>query len=282
MNTRPEVTVTSATGHIGGLVAHLLAEQEVPLKLLVRDRSSTHIPEIAETNIHVAHYGEFDQCVRALVGTQSLLMVSAAESADRVDQHRIFIDAARTADVQHVVYTSFFGASDDATFTLARDHAATEAHLKASGLSHTILRDNLYLDFLPLLAGEDGVIRGPASDGKVSAVARSDIARCAASVLLSPDDHCGVTYDLTGREALGLADVAEIVSTATGIATSYYDESLEEAFASRSTYGAPDWQVEAWVSTYTAIAAGELAAVTDDVENLIGRPPMTLTELLAR
>ena len=63
---------------------------------------------------------------------------------------------------------------------------------------------------------------------------------------------------------------------------SFHHETVEEAFASRASYGAPDWQVEAWVSTYTAIAAGELAGISDDVERLVGRPPLSLREVLGR
>jgi hypothetical protein len=60
------------------------------------------------------------------------------------------------------------------------------------------------------------------------------------------------------------------------------DETRKEAFASRASYGAPDWQVEAWVSSYTAIAAGELAGVSDHVERLTGRPATSLRRLLGR
>lgn len=92
-------------------------------------------------------------------------MVSASETPDRVERHLAFIDAASAAGVDHVVYTSFQGAAPAATFTLARDHWATEEHLRASGLAHTILRDSLYADFLPLMVGEDGAIRRPGGGG---------------------------------------------------------------------------------------------------------------------
>ena len=113
------------------------------------------------------------------------------------------------AGVQHIVYTSFFGAAPDSTFTLGRDHYATEEWIKASGMDYTFLRDNFYLDFLPLLAGEDGVIRGPAGDGVMAAVARADIARSAVTVLRDPALHVGRTYDLTGPEDISLARAAE-------------------------------------------------------------------------
>jgi uncharacterized protein YbjT (DUF2867 family) len=114
--------------------------------------------------VRTAGYGDRDAAAAALHGVDVLFMVSASESADRREQHRTFVDAAAAAGVRHVVYTSFLGAAPDATFTLARDHWATEEHLRASGMAFTFLRDSLYLDFLPALAGPDGVIRGPAGD----------------------------------------------------------------------------------------------------------------------
>jgi uncharacterized protein YbjT (DUF2867 family) len=198
--------------------------------------------------------------------------VSASEDENRVRQHRTFVDAAVAAGVQHLVYTSFYGAAPDATFTHARDHAATEDHLRASGVSWTFLRNNLYADFLPGLVGADGVIRGPAKIGRVSAVTQDDLAEVAATVLLDPAGHAGATYDLTGPEALTLAEVARIITDVTGRPARYHDETLEEAYASRASYGAPGWLVDAWISTYTAIAAGELAGVSTAVADLTGRP----------
>lgn len=165
-------------------------------------------------------------------------------------------------------------------FTLARDHWATEQHLRDSGMAWTFLRDSFYLDFLPDLAGADGVIRGPADDGRVAAVARADVARCAAAVLTNPGRHAGATHELTGPAALSLAEAARTISEVTGRGTRYLAETVEQAYASRSHYGAPEWQLDAWVSTYLAIAAGELAAVTDTVERLTGRAPVGLAELL--
>jgi uncharacterized protein YbjT (DUF2867 family) len=226
-------------------------------------------------------YGDTPEAVAALAGVEVLLMVSASEDVDRRAQHLGLVDAAVAAGVRHVVYTSFVGASPDATFTLVRDHWATEERIRAAGMGFTFLRDNLYADFFPDMAGPDGVIRGPADDGAVAAVARADVARSAVAVLRDPAAHRNQTYDLTGPEALTLNQVASVVSEATGRPTRFVDETLDEAYASRASYGAPSWQVDAWVSTYTAIASGELAAVSDDVRALTGRQPLTLRALLS-
>ena len=279
MTVAPALAVTGSTGNLGGLVARLLAEAGSPQRLLVRD--AARAPELEGAVPAVCTYMDSVQAKSALDGVQTLFMVSAAEAEDRLQQHYAFVDAAMAAGVQHIVYTSFFGAAPDSTFTLGRDHYATEEWIKASGMDYTFLRDNFYLDFLPLLAGGDGVIRGPAGDGVVAAVARADVARSAVTVLRDPALHVGRTYDLTGPEDISLATAADLLTAGTGRTITFHNETVEEAYASRASYGAPPWQVDAWVSTYTAIAAGELAGPTSAVHELTGREPLGLAQFLA-
>ena len=279
MTTAPTLAVTGSTGNLGGMVARLLAEAGSPQRLLVRD--AARAPELEGAVTAVCTYMDSVQAKSALDGVQTLFMVSAAEAEDRLQQHYAFVDAAMAAGVQHIVYTSFFGAAPDSTFTLGRDHYATEEWIKASGMDFTFLRDNFYLDFLPLLAGGDGVIRGPAGDGVMAAVARADVARSAVTVLRDPALHVGRTYDLTGPEDISLAQAAELLTAGTGRTITFHNETVEEAYASRASYGAPPWQVDAWVSTYTAIAAGELAGPTSAVHELTGREPLGLAQFLA-
>ena len=277
----PKLAVTGSTGALGGRVARRLAGSGVDQRLLARD--VTRVPQLeGAAAVGFAGYADRASAVQALEGVSTLFMVSGSESADRRDQHRAFVDAAAEAGVRHVVYTSFFGAAPDATFTLARDHHAAEEHIKSTGMQWTFLRDNLYLDFFEKMVGDDGVIRGPAGDGAVAAVGMDDVAACAAEVLASPDSPAGMTFALTGPEALSFSAVAETMSKALGREIRYHDETIEEAYESRRRWPAPDWQYGAWVSTYTAVAAGELAEVTDDVRALIGRPPASLAEVLAR
>ncbi len=124
------------------------------------------------------------------------------------------------------------------------------------------------------------MIRGPAGDGRLAAVARADVARVAVEVLVAPADHAGATYTLTGPEALTLSEVATIFTSETGWTVTFHDETVPEACESRKRWDAPDWQYDAWVSMYTAIKAGEVATVTDDVRRVTGVPPLRLADLL--
>ncbi|GAB95918.1 uncharacterized protein YbjT (DUF2867 family) [Kineosphaera limosa] len=273
------IAVTGSTGKLGGRIAARLAAAGVPQRLLVRDPSRA--PDLPQTEVMQASYGDFEAVRAGLEGVATALLISASESTDRVAQHRTFIDAAAAAGVEHVVYVSFYGASATAMFTLSWDHAATEEHLRDSGLAFTFLRDNFYADFMPDLAGEDGVIAGPAGDGRVAVVAQDDIADSAVAVLTDPVAHRERLYTLTGPESLTLTEIAAILTDALGRPIRYEPQTVEQAYASRASFGAPDWQVDAWVSTYTAIAAGEVARVSPDVQLLIQRPPRSLAEVIA-
>jgi NAD(P)H dehydrogenase (quinone) len=275
------IAITGATGALGGEVARLVAD--LSPRLVVRDPSRA--PDTSG-DVRQASYDDRAAADAALDGVTTLLLVSAAESATRRTQHRTMVEAAATAGVRHVVYTSFVGAGPDATFTLGRDHGDTEQAIRdaaaRTGLTFTLLRDNFYADVLPYFADEAGVIRGPAGHGRVAALARADVAAVAAAVLRSPEAHANAIYELTGPEALTMAEAAARAGAAVGRDLRYEEETLEEAYASRrAAYpDAADFELDAWVSTYTAIADGSVARVTGDVQKVTGRPARTLEQAL--
>jgi uncharacterized protein YbjT (DUF2867 family) len=273
------LAITGSTGAVGGRVVRALAaDMRNDFRLVVRDPSRA--PDL-DTDIRVCDYADHAAGVQALRGVDTLFMVSAAEAVDRRDQHRSFIRAAADAGVGHIVYTSFAGAAPDATFTLGRDHWDAEQAIRESGMTFTFLRDNFYSDLLPYFADREGVIRGPAGDGRVAAVARADVADVAAAVLRAPADHADATYVLTGPEALTLTEVAARAGAVLGQELRFEDETGEDAYAARkAAYGAEDWQLDAWVSTYTAIKDGSAAEVTGDVERVSGHPARTIEEAI--
>jgi uncharacterized protein YbjT (DUF2867 family) len=274
------IAVTGATGAVGGRVARRLADRGVAQRLVVRDPARAprlHGAEVAVT----PGYHDLEATRAAFQGVHTVFLVPAAESATRVEEHRTAVEAAAQANVQRIVYLSFVNASTDSTFTLGRHHALTEQAIEATGLPYTFVRMNLYMDFVPNFIGPDDVIRGPAGDGRLAAILRDDVADSVVAVLTT-GGHDGARYEITGPEAFTLHEAAEKLAKATGRPIRYHAETVEEAYASRAQYGAPDWEVEGWVTSYTSIAAGEVAQVTDTVERLTGHPPVSLDEYLAR
>jgi NAD(P)H dehydrogenase (quinone) len=274
------IAVTGATGELGGRVAARLSERGMPMRLIVRDPARA--PRLDHAEVAVAGgYHDTDEMTAALRGANTVFMVSGRESPNRLDEHKSAVDAMVRAGVSRVVYTSFANASPDTAFVLGRQHHATEEYIRASGLDYTFLRDNMYLDFVPFMTSPEGVIGGPAGEGAAAFVARDDVADVAVEVLTGAG-HENRAYSLTGASALTLVEAARIMTEVTGHEVVYKNETIEEAYASRSHFGAPDWEVEGWVTSYVAIARGELDEVSRDVERLTGRPPMELTALLER
>jgi uncharacterized protein YbjT (DUF2867 family) len=214
----------------------------------------------------------------------TLYLVSAAEAEDRLRQHLDAVGAAAAAGVQRIVYTSFVGARADAAFTLVRQHAATEDAIRATGIRHTFLRSNMYADFVPFFAtveDDRAVIAAPAGQGRTGFVSRDDLADVAAAVLR--DDSTGLdgrALEVTGPEALTMAEAAAVLTEVTGRPAEYREQTVEEAWATRRPSGHPDWEIEGWVTSYLAIAAGELSAVTDVVPALTGHPARSVAEHL--
>ena len=272
------IGITGATGGVGGRTARRLAEQGAPQRLIVRDPSRAPQLENAHT-AQIAGFGDAESMKRALDGVHTLFFVPATEDPDRVEQHRAVVESAVAAGVQRVVDLSVINPSADATFTFVRHHWATEEMWRATGLPLTVLRDSLYLDFVPFMVSAEGVIAGPADDGRVAPVTRDNIADAAAAVLTDAS-HDGRVYDLTGRERFSLAEAAETMSRFSGKRIVFKNETVEEAYASRANYGADDWIVEGWVTTYVGLAKGEADLVSDDVKRLTGHEPITLVEYL--
>ena len=272
------IGITGVTGKLGSYVADLVDKKGIASVHLARSPERAKVYASAE--IRKIVYANTPEVVEALKGIDVLLMVSARENPERVKEHKEFLDAAKLAGVQHIVYTSFYGADEKATFTLSRDHAQTEAYIKELGFTYTFLRDNFYLDFLIDIALENGEIRGPAGSGKVSAVARKDTSSVAAEILLHAKKWENQTLNLTGPEELSMEEIVVLLSKNTGKTITYVDESVEEAYESRKKWPAQTWEYDAWVSTYTAIKAGEQAGVSTDVEKVLGRPAMSLIDVL--
>lgn len=271
------IAVTGATGAIGGRVARHLSAAGLRQRLIVREEARA--PRLDGSQVAVATYDDPAALKEAMAGADLLFFVSGSEAPDRLAQHRNVVAAAAAAGVGHVVYTSFLGAGPACTFTFGRDHFHTEEAIRSAGLGHTFLRDSLYLDFLPYFAAH-GELRAPAGDGHVAPVARDDVARVATTIIGDPAAHDGRTYDLTGPDRVSMADAAAILSRRAARPIPYIAETLEEAYASRAKYDAPDWEVRGWVTSYAAIAEGELDVVNDNVEAITGSRAVGIEEWL--
>jgi NAD(P)H dehydrogenase (quinone) len=303
------LAVTGVTGEVGGRIAARLAELGLAQRLIVRDPSRA--PSLPGAEVMVASsYADAVAMGQALAGVETLFLVSAQDrmgfirrcaearvplpAYDRVQEHTAAVAAAAAVGVKRIVYLSFISAAPDATFILGRDHFHTEEYIRSTGVPFTFLRQSLYMDKAPLHVSADGVIRGPAGEGRSAWTARDDIADVAVAVMTG-SGHEGLTYDVTGPEALTLAETAERLSAVTGRRITYQAQTphetrtlrnasrLDEWEANRQAvtgHGITDYEVEVWVSHYLQMATGEAAIVSDTVPRLTGHKAISLAEYL--
>ena len=133
----------------------------------------------------------------------------------------------RGAGVERIVYVLREGHANT-VFTFGRDHFHTEEHIKASPLRWTFMRDNFYLDFMPLFVGEDGTIRGPAARQSGPPWWRATSRPRRGRALRRRPRRRGLRRGDRPRGA-HLDEVAEQVARAAGRPVTYVPETLEEA-----------------------------------------------------
>ena len=276
----PKIAVTGVTGNLGGMVSRLCKKNGIEVRNLARNVGKAE--KLGFSNVFKSSYDKSEDTVKSLEGIEVLFMVSGSENPNRVQQHKDFIDAAKVAGVSHVIYLSFYNASKNSIFTLGRDHYATEEYIKENGFKYTFLRDNFYVDFFVDLCREYGEIKGPAGNGKVSAVVRSDVSEVAAKILENPGKWENQTLNMTGPEELSMDEIVKAVSKYFGKEIKYIEETVEEAYESRKIWKAEQWEYDSWVSTYTAIAENEQSGISNDIEKVLGRKATSLAEYLKK
>jgi uncharacterized protein YbjT (DUF2867 family) len=190
-----------------------------------------------------------------------------------VEVTNAFVDAAKRAGVRRIVKLSAIGVDDEIQFTVGKWHAANEQHIRESGLAFTFLRPNSFMqNFITYFPPRNGVIYLPWGNGKASFVDTRNIASVAAEVLTS-DGHEEKIYTPTGPAALGIADVARILSEAAGREFKYVDVPEDAARDGMLQAGVPKWQAEALMELHAINKQNRWSAVTSEIEKVTGNPP---------
>ncbi len=274
------IAVTGATGVVGGATARSLVEDGARVRVIGRKRHALEEFEGAECRV-IPDFSADAELREALDGVSTLLFVAARDTPNRVDVHRKVVRAASAAGVGHVVYTSMQGAGPVCHSSLAREHWHTEEALRGAGLSYTFLRPNFFHSAVVHMIGEDGVIRGPAGAGRLAPVAQADLSAVAARVLLEPGRHHAHTYHLTGPDSLSFYDIAKIASRYRVHPVRYEEETIDEAYASRQSFGVSRDAVTRWINSYLAIANDEVSDVSQDVQRITQTDPQSFDEYLS-
>lgn len=284
------IAITGAAGQLGRLVIDDLLSAGIPgtdLIAIVRDPDKASALTDAGVQVRVADYNDRGSVQAALADVDKMLMISSPQIGSRVPQHRNIIDAATTAGVSYVAYTSVLHA-DISHIGLAAEHYATENAIASSGLDFTFLRNGWYwenftanvrgIGLVPTL--QTGILLGAGGDGRLAGAARADYAQAAATVLMTPG-HIGKFYEL-GGERLSYAELAAVVSETTGTPVVYKNLTEEQYTSALVNAGLTDAAAKTLASYDAGIARGELDTQTGDLQTLIGRPLTSVAEIIRK
>jgi uncharacterized protein YbjT (DUF2867 family) len=272
------ILVTTA-GKVGTEAALLLRQRELPVRVLVRDPDKAKALADAGAEIAVGDLGVPASIDAAMAGVTAVVLVSPAVPAQELD---VVASAAR-AGARHVVKASS-KASADSPIARRRWQAEIEAGLAASGLPHTLLRSNAYMQNVLALAPAITATSGfgsAAGKGRAGLVDARDVAAVAAEIAASPAPHAGKTYWLTGPELISNYDVAAVLSRLLGRTITYRELSFDENRDAMIRAGVPAPIAEMNAQAFALTAGGDAEWVTGDVPSLLGRPARSFWQFAA-
>jgi len=269
------ILITTA-GKVGSEAARLLAQQEQPVRVLVRDAEKATV--LAQAGAEVAE-GDLDVPATidaAMQGVSAVVLVSPAITAQELN----VIGSAVRAGVGHVVKITS-KASADSPISRRRAQAEIENRLIASGLGYTLLRNNAYMqNFLmlaPAIAGTSS-FGSSAGDGRVGLIDARDVAAVAAQIAVSPALHAEKTYWPTGPERLSYSDAAAVLSKVLGRLITFHPLTFDEERQAMIDAGVPETAAEDNARALNLFAQGDADYVTDDVPAILGRPARTFEQ----
>jgi len=285
--------LTGATGGLGSKVfKHLLKIVSASDVIVSLHNPKGATPEILTSGVEVRK-GDFEQpstLDTAFSGGDKLLIVSYPSIAYeiRVKSHKAAIDAAKRVGIKHIYYTSLAFAGNSKAAVM-QAHIDTEAYLKESGLTYTILREGIYSESFPLYLGfwdpkegKDDVLI-PYGDGPIAWVNRDDLGEGTAKIMVANSGFENQTILLSGAEAITLTSLAEKISNILpGNRSVTVRIVTEDEYVSHLTYKQGEDLLRPWSSTYPAIGIGELGAIDPLLKTLLGREPVPMVETLKK
>ncbi len=280
-----KILVTGATGNVSEQVVQGLLAQGANVRAGVRDPGRA--ARLADAGAEVSRYDHDDPATIAAAFEgidRAFLFVPFVPGFSALAESAL--EAAKNANVRHIVKLSAAGADPGADLWVAREHGRADEKVRSSGIGFTVLRPTFFQDNVLTYAMDslkkEGAFYGASGGQRTSFVSTADIAAVAVEVLMSPESHAGQTYDLTGGEALTGEEVAALLTTVGGRPIRYVDLSLEQFEAGARSQGTPEPYIEAFVGLERVKANGWAEAVSPHVEQVLGRPPERYETFLRR
>ena len=269
-----KIAITGATGQLGELVIQSLLKQTQTENIIALVRNFEKAQPLKQQGVELRlfDYDQPETLIPALEGVDKLLLISANEIGRRTPQHQAIIEAAVSAKVPYIAYTSLLNAPTN-PLGLAQEHRETEAFILQSGLKYTFLRNNWYSEnYLANVqhTAETGILYGSAQDGKISAASRLDYAEAAVKVLTT-ERHENQIYELAGSTSFTLADLASYIAHSSGKTVQYQNISAEDYTQALTSAHLPNALIDVIVDADIQTANGAMFSDSKDLEHLIGR-----------
>lgn len=274
------IAITGANGHLGRATIKCLLKKMNSKNIIAIVREPVKIQDLAGTGIIIrtADYEDPAALNDALKGADILLQISTTSMGEQgIRQELNVVEAAKQQGIDYIVYTSGLKPSDGAHFLAVQQCLKTEEAIVNSGIDYTFLRNSLYMETIPLFIGnalEDGNIYFSAGKGKVSFVAREDIAEAVCTVL-TENGHRNKLYEITGNAAFNFEEIAGLLTQKKGKKITYIDLPTEVLKAELLNSGMPEEEAGWFISLAESIKHNEFAPVEDALETLIQRKPMS-------
>lgn len=276
------ILVTGASGQLGTEVITFLIKN-VPsdqIAALVRDEAKAETLKKKGVDIRLGNYDDPTTLQKAMQGINKVLLISGLDE-NRLQQHQNVVDAAKVAGVSFLGYTGVsLQGIDQSANAYMKSHFQTEDYIKASGIPYAFFRNTLYLDGIPLFAGEQVFENGiylPAGDGKVPYALRSEMAEGIANRLVEEDQQSAI-YEVTGADAYSFQDIATALSELSGKEIPYVNADPAEYEATLKQFGVPEYMIALVAGFAEDIKNGKHENAYPDLEKLLGRKPTGLKE----
>jgi NAD(P)H dehydrogenase (quinone) len=283
------ILITGANGHFGKATIQFLLEKGIhpsDISGLVREELKGTPLKEKGIKVKTGNYDDYGSLTEAFKGVDKLLLISGTDVPNRTRQHENVVKAAKEVGVKHIIYTSFERKNESETSPLgpvAASHMQTEKAIKESGMTYTIMRNNLYMDYLPVFLGEKVLEKGiflPAGDTKTAYALRSDMAEAAANILTG-NSHENREYYISNTEAVSFYDIAGILSDISGKKVTYANPDVK-TFTDTLTDGGVSKDFIGFLLSFSeGIKQGEFLPDRTDLEKLLGRKPVTAKDFLS-
>jgi NAD(P)H dehydrogenase (quinone) len=296
-----KIIITAVDGNFGGMAAERIMKEEAKENLIFTSPVQAVVDKYKTMDVdaRISDYNNPEGLAEAFKGGETMLMISMPIVGEkRIKMHKNAIDAAKTAGVERIVYTSIVSAGDPTCDALVgEDHETTENYIIENGFKYIFCRNSQYAEALPEFslpeAFASGVWSSNQGGGKMAYVSRTDCAKAAVELARGKGTD-NTIYNITGPELLTLEDIVAICKEVTGREIKIMQATDEETYAQFDAIEVPrttdngmkdspiPWCSDDMVSFGRAVREDKMSAYNHVFAELVGEQMTTMKDLIIK